>query len=98
MERSFRKIKQHQHICPRQLKYLRYALCDQKARPSPELSPITAAVAGGSTGAEEDVTWQELVPWLEQLPVGEMVRLRNNMSMEGSKGLRRLTGQKAEPP
>ena len=26
MEWSFRKIKQHQHICPRQLKYLHYAL------------------------------------------------------------------------
>lgn len=45
-----------------------------------------------------DDTWQELVPGLEQPPVGEMVRLRNNASMEGSRGLRRLTGQKAEPP
>lgn len=45
-----------------------------------------------------DGAWQELVPWLEQLPAGEMVRLRNNRSMEGSRGLRRLTGQKAEPP
>lgn len=26
------------------------------------------------------------------------MRLRNNRSMEGSRGLRRLTGQKAEPP
>lgn len=68
---------------------------DQKARPSPELSPMpaVAAVAVGSGGA-----WQELVPWLEQLPAGETARLRNNMSMEGSSGLRRLTGQKAEPP
>lgn len=37
-------------------------------------------------------------PWLERSPVGETLRLRNNMSMEGSKGFRRLTGQKAEPP
>lgn len=47
--------------------------------------------------AADDV-WQELVPGLEQPPVGEMVRLRNNAFMEGSRGLRRLTGQKAEPP
>lgn len=45
-----------------------------------------------------DGAWQELVPRLEQPPVGEMVRLRNSASMEGSRGLRRLTGQKAEPP
>lgn len=37
-------------------------------------------------------------PGLERSPVGETLRLRNNMSMEGSKGFRRLTGQKAEPP
>lgn len=58
-------------------------------------------MAGGSGGAArlpEDVAWQELVPWLEQLPAGETERLRNNRSMEGSNGLRRLTGQKAEPP
>lgn len=63
---------------------------------------MTAAVAaGGSGGAArlpEDVAWQELVPWLEQLPAGETARLRNSRSMEGSRGLRRLTGQKAEPP
>lgn len=53
------------------------------------------AAAGGSGGAPrapESVVWQELVPWVET------VRLRNNRSMEGSRGLRRLTGQKAEPP
>lgn len=60
-----------------------------------------AAAAGGSGGAArlpEDVAWQEPVPWLEQLPAGETARLRNSRSMEGSRGLRRLTGQKAEPP
>lgn len=62
---------------------------------------MTAVVvaAGGSGGAAllpEDVIWQELVPWVEQLPPG--TRLRNNRSMEGSRGFRRLTGQKAEPP
>lgn len=62
---------------------------------------MTAAVEEGSGGAArlpEDVVWQELVPWLKQLPAGETARLRNNRSMEGSSGLRRLTGQKAEPP
>lgn len=29
---------------------------------------------------------------------GETERLRNRMSMEGRRGLSRLTGQKAEPP
>lgn len=65
------------------------------------------ALAGGSTAAAavveatqlpEEVAWQGLDPWLEQLPPGETARLRNNMSMEGSSGFRRLTGQKAEPP
>lgn len=46
----------------------------------------------------EDVVWQEPVPWLEQLPTGETARLQNKRSIEGNKGLRRLTGQKAEPP
>lgn len=62
---------------------------------------MTVVDAGGSEGPArlpEDVAWQELVPWLEQLPAGETARLRNNRSMEGSRGLRRLTGQKAEPP
>lgn len=62
---------------------------------------MTAAGAGGSGGAArlpEEVAWQELVPWFEQLPAGETARLRNNRSMEGSSGFRRLTGQKAEPP
>lgn len=39
-----------------------------------------------------------LVPWPEQLPTGETARLRKSRSMEGSRGFRRLTGQKAEPP
>lgn len=55
--------------------------------------------AGGSGGAArllEDDVWQELVPWFEQLPAG--TKLRNNRSTEGSRGLRRLTRQKAEPP
>lgn len=38
------------------------------------------------------------MPGPEQLAVGEIARLRNNRSMEGSSGLGRLTGQKAEPP
>lgn len=62
---------------------------------------MTPVVAGGSGGAArllEDVAWQELVSWLEQQPAGETERLQNNRSMEGSRGLRRLTGQKAEPP
>ena len=63
---------------------------------------MTAAVVAGASGAAtllpEDVAWQELVPWLEQLPAGETARLRNNRSMEGRRGFRRLTGQKAEPP
>lgn len=76
------------------------AFCNQKARPSPEPSP-TATVAGGSGGEVrllEEVAWQELVPWLEQVLAGDTARLRNNRSMEGSRGFRRLTGQKAEPP
>lgn len=62
---------------------------------------MTAAGEGASGGAArllEEVAWQELVPWFEQLPDGETERLRNNRSIEGSSGLRRLTGQKAEPP
>lgn len=46
----------------------------------------------------DDVAWQQLVSWTEQLPVGDTARLRSNSSTEGSRGLRRLTGQKAEPP
>lgn len=74
--------------------------CRQKARPSPDFSPIAGegAASGGEDLLAVDDAWQELVPGLERPPVGEMVRLRNNASMEGSKGLRRLTGQKAEPP
>lgn len=59
---------------------------------------VVVAVAGGSGGAAQFAEDVELVPWLEQLPAGETARLRNNRSMEGSSGLRRLTGQKAEPP
>lgn len=75
---------------------------DQKARPSPKFSPTEVAAApAGSEGADRfpvDIAWQELIPWFEQPPAGETVRPRNNRSMEGSRGLRRLTGQKAEPP
>lgn len=69
---------------------------DQKARPSPELSPTEGSQ--GDARLPEDAAWKELVPWLEQLPVGDTARLRNSRSIEGSRGLRRLTGQKAEPP
>lgn len=48
--------------------------------------------SGGAAGLPEDVAW------FEPLPAGETERLRNNSSIEGSSGLRRLTGQKAEPP
>lgn len=34
----------------------------------------------------------------EQPVTGETDRPRNNKSMEGRRGFRRLTGQKAEPP
>lgn len=58
--------------------------------------------AAGGSGEEarfpDEAVWQELNPWLEQFPTGETVRLRINMSMEGNRGFRRLTGQKAEPP
>lgn len=57
-----------------------------------------AAGSGGLDRFPVGGAWQELVPWLEQPPAGDMVRLRNNRSMEGSSGLRRLTGQKADPP
>ncbi|TNN46757.1 hypothetical protein EYF80_043042 [Liparis tanakae] len=74
---------------------------NQNARPPPELSPITEAAEGGSGGAArlpKDAAWQALDSWPEQLPAGETARLRNNRSMEGCRGCRRLTGQKAEPP
>lgn len=38
------------------------------------------------------------MPWPEQPLAGEIARLQNNRSIEGKRGLRRLTGQKAEPP
>lgn len=69
--------------------------CSYKARPSPEPSPITVGAAGAAR-LLEDIAWQELVPWFKQLPAGEP-KLLNNMSMEGSRGLGRLTGQNAEP-
>lgn len=56
------------------------------------------AASGGEGLPAADEPWQEPDPGLERPPVGETLRLRNNMSMEGSKGFRRLTGQKAEPP
>lgn len=50
----------------------------------------------GSGGVAVPV--QEPGSWLKQPSAGETARLRNNRSMEGRRGLRRLTGQKAEPP
>ena len=84
------KIKHH-HRC----NLLPYTLWNQQARLCPELSAITPLVTAESVGVERLPADD---PWLEQLPAGETVRLRNNRSMEGSSGLRRLTGQKAEPP
>lgn len=56
------------------------------------------AASGGEGLLAAAEPWPEPDPGLERSPVGETLRLRNNMSMEGSKGFRRLTGQKAEPP
>lgn len=75
-------------------KWIRSA--DQNTRPFPEPSPIPAEATAGSTGAA--VLVQELGSWLEQPSTGETARLRNNRSMEGRRGLSRLTGQNAEPP
>lgn len=69
---------------------------DQKTSPFPELSPSTAEAMAASRGAA--VLVQELGSWLEQPSTGDTARLRNSRSMEGRRGLRRLTGQKAEPP
>lgn len=85
------KIKHHHHRC----NLLPYMLWNQKASPCPEFSAITPLVTAESVGVERLPADE---PWLEQPPAGETVRLRNNRSMEGSSGLRRLTGQKAEPP
>lgn len=41
---------------------------------------------------------QELASWLKQPSTGDTARLRNSRSIEGRRGLRRLTGQNAEPP
>lgn len=41
---------------------------------------------------------QEVGSWLKQPSTGDTARLRNNRSIEGRRGLRRLTGQNAEPP
>lgn len=83
------------HIFAKGKKKSEAAFCHQKARPSPELSAM-AAEAGES--GEGPTLLEEAVPWLEQPPTGETARLRSNRSTEGSRGLRRLTGQKAEPP
>lgn len=58
---------------------------------------VAAGGSGGPAQLLEDTVWQEVVPWFKQLPAGEP-KLLKNMSMEGSRGLGRLTGQKAEPP
>lgn len=42
--------------------------------------------------------WQEAGLRPEQPVTGETDRPRNSKSMEGRRGLSRLTGQKAEPP
>lgn len=68
---------------------------DQNTRPFPELSPITAEATAGSGGA---AAAQEPGSSLRQPSAGETARLRNNRSMEGRRGFKRLTGQKAEPP
>lgn len=67
---------------------------DQNTRPFPELSPITVEATAGSGGAAV----QEPGSSLKQPSAGETARLRNNRSMEGRRGFKRLTGQKAEPP
>lgn len=67
---------------------------DQNTRPFPELSAITAGATAGSGG----VAAQEPDSSLKQPSTGETARLRNNRSMEGRRGFKRLTGQKAEPP
>lgn len=108
-QENFIRNEDFQHIFSGPVKHLHYfhgkkkkiRSSDQKVRLPPEPSPITAGAAAG-LGEEarlpEEAVWQELVPWFEQIPAGEPVRLRNSRSMEGSRGLRRLTGQKAEPP
>lgn len=59
--------------------------------------PSAMAAAAGESG-EGPALPEEAEPWLEQPLTGETARLRSNRSMEGSRGLSRLTGQKAEPP
>lgn len=69
---------------------------DQNTRPFPEPSPITAEAMAGSRGA--GVLVQQVGSWLKQPSTGDTARLRNNRSIEGRRGSRRLTGQNAEPP
>lgn len=69
---------------------------DQNTRPFPEVSPITAEAMAGSRGAA--VLVQELGSGLKQPSTGDTARLRSSRSIEGRRGLRRLTGQNAEPP